>query len=218
MRGILVATAVLAVAMTGSVCQADHFSFSFGSGYCGPRHCGPSWGFAYFPPPPPRYVYIAPAPVIQERIYVQPPVVQERVIIQQQATPVTTTIQNPPANVAASSPRLPSPPTRQAVASSPVVIRNTAGRGASVSFLLDDRSEELRDGQSRAFTGSTHVIEFDRGGDLGTARYELTTGVYAFTVTEQGWELVRDAHEPPTRTADRPAVKRNELPAAPKSR
>jgi hypothetical protein len=54
------------------------------------------------------------------------------------------------------------------------------------------------------------VIEFDRGGDLGTARYELTGGLYTFLVGDNGWELLRDSNA--TRTADRPAVKKNELP------
>ena len=58
--------------------------------------------------------------------------------------------------------------------------------------------------------GASHVIEFDRGGDLGVARYELTSGLYTFVVGDNGWELLRDSNN--ARTADRPAVRRNELP------
>jgi hypothetical protein len=35
------------------------------------------------------------------------------------------------------------------------------------------------------------LIKFDRGGDLGTARYSLTEGVYEFKLTDQGWDLYR---------------------------
>ena len=79
-------------------------------------------------------------------------------------------------------------------------------RAAPVAFLIDDKSEELRDGQARSFSGSSHVIEFDRGGELGTARYELTGGLYQFSVGDNGWELVKDSNA--SRTADRPAVRR----------
>ena len=92
----------------------------------------------------------------------------------------------------------------------PVVIRNTNGKGAPVAYLVDEKSEELRDGQTRTYSGASHVVEYDRGGDLGTARYELTGGLYAFMVGDNGWELVRDSNS--TRTADRPALRRNDLP------
>jgi hypothetical protein len=149
-------------------------------------------------------VYVAPPPVV-ERVYVQPPVVQERVIIEQ---PRTSSYDS--AASTTSTARLPAPPAR-AETGSPVVIRNTNGRGLNVAFLLDDRNEELRDGQTRTFAGSSHVVEFDRGGTLGTARYELTGGLYGFVVGENGWELVRDSSAP--RTAERPTLKANELPS-----
>lgn len=220
MHRVVVSAFVLAASIAGgfsSVARADQFSLSIGGGHghhrhhghhhhYHHRHYGPSWGFSYWSPPPPRYVYVAPAPVIQERIYVQPPVVQQPVIIQQPAASYSSA----PANVT-SAPSLPSPPTRTASSGQPVVIRNTNGKNVPVAFLVDDRSEELRDGQARSFSGSSHIIEFDRGGDLGTARYELTSGVYAFTVTDRGWELVRETSSG-ARTADRPALKKNDLP------
>jgi hypothetical protein len=224
MRHISLSALVLAASLVGSltpVAQADYFSFSVGGGghhHHGHHHhgWGPSWGIGYYAPPPPRYVYVAPPPVIQERVYVTPPAVQERVIIQQQQ-PVTSS-GVPSNNVASTTPRLPAPPTRSAAFGSPVVIRNSSGKGVPVAFLVDDRSEELGDGQSRTFSGSSHVVEFDRGGDLGTARYELTAGVYAFAVTDSGWELVRETNSSPTRTADRPALRKNELPIEVKNR
>jgi hypothetical protein len=203
-RALLLAVCIVGLAPhTG---RADHFSFSLGGGHGHHhhhRHChGPSWSFGFWAPPP-RYVYVAPPPVVH---YVQPPVVQQPVVIQQ-AAPLSSTV-TPPANVASN--RLPAPPTRAASTGSPVVIRNATGKGVAVAFLVDEQSQELRDGQTRSFAGASHVIEFDRGGDLGTARYELTSGLYSFVVGDNGWELMRETNTP--RTADRPAIKRNELP------
>jgi hypothetical protein len=208
LRALLLAFCLLGIATSAS--RADSFSFSVGSGYRGYGHhhhgCyGPAWGFSYWAPPPPRYVYVAPPPVVQ---YVQPPVVQQPIIVQPPPAASYGATTAPANNVASN--RLPSPPTRAAATGSPVVIRNTAGKGVPVAFLVDDKTEELRDGQTRTYTGSSHVIEFDRGGDLGVARYELTSGLYTFVVGDNGWELLRDSSN--ARTADRPAVRRNELP------
>lgn len=189
--------------------QADYFGFSYNSGGHGGhyhhRHCAPGWGVSYgfFAPPPPRVVYVEPAPVIRERIYVQPPVVQERVI-------VPTPAPSYPASNSFSSNSLPTPPNRNMV-DKPVVIRNGANKGATVAFIVDNRDEELSDGQSRTFSGSgNHTIEFDRGGDRGVARYELTGGVYSFVVTSNGWDLVRDTDT--TRTAKQSIPRKNEIP------
>src|SRR5438128_5703712 len=88
-RSVLLALAVAAL-LSGTT-QADNFSFSVGSGYGGYHHhhhgCyGPAFGFSLWCPPPARYVYVAPPPVVQ---YVQPPVIQQPVIIQQ-PPPVTS--------------------------------------------------------------------------------------------------------------------------------
>jgi hypothetical protein len=224
---VLLVAVWVAVSAT-SIAHADSFSLTLGGHghhrhghhhhYRYHDHCwGPTFGIGFYSPPPPRYVYVAP-PVVQERIYVQPPVVQERVIIQQQQQPLASNTYDSSANTA-SAPRLPAPPTRTAAVGAPVIVRNTTGKGVPVAFLVDDRSEELRDGQTRTFSGSSHVIEFDRGGDLGTARYELTSGMYGFTITDRGWELVRETNTTPSaRTADRPALRKNELPQDLKSR
>ena len=52
------------------------------------------------------------------------------------------------------------------------------------------------------------MIEFDRGGDHGTAAYTLTTGRYKFVSTPQGWDLVL--------TNDRPGPDRSN-PAVPQT-
>lgn len=188
--------------------RADSFSFSVGGGHGHHhghhhhRHCyGPAFGISLWSPPPPRYVYVAPPPVVH---YVQP----QPVIIQQ--PPPVHSYGAVTSTPSVASNQLPPPPTRAVSTGSPVVIRNSSGKGVPVAYLVDDKSEELRDGQTRTYSGSSHVIEFDRGGNLGTARYELPSGLYSFVVGDNGWELLRDSAS--TRTADRPAVKRNELP------
>lgn len=208
---------LLALCLTGLLTsngQADSFSISLGSRGHGHGHhwhhdhyhCGPSWGFSYWSPPPPRYVYVAPPPVVH---YIPQPVVQQPVIIQQ-APPAVSYGAAATSSPTVASNSLPPPPTRTAATGSPVVIRNGSTKGVPVAFLVDDKNEELRDGQARSYSGSSHVVEFDRGGNLGTARYELTAGLYTFQVGDNGWELLRDSNS--TRTADRPAVRKNELP------
>jgi hypothetical protein len=216
MRVALVLAACL-IGLAADSARADYFSFSVGGGGYGGgpyRHhggyCGPGWGFGYWAPPP---MYYAPPPVV----YAPPPVIQQPVIIQQQAPAPPATSYGaaaPSSNVANN--RLPSPPTRTAATGSQVVIRNAGSKGVPVAFLIDEKSEELRDGQTRSYSGSSHVVEFDRGGDLGTARYELSGGLYSFTVGDNGWELVRDSNV--SRTADRPALRRNDLPIEVRSR
>lgn len=208
-------TALLAMTAVGSI-QADEFGFFIGSGGHGGghhhHHHRGGWGIGYssWYPPPPRYVYVQPPPVIQERVYVQPQVVQERIIVQPQAVAPAPITYAPSTLSRANS--LPAPPNRDTV-DSPVVVRNAAGKNAPVAFLVDSKDEELGEGQTRTFSGSgNRVIEFDRGGDRGTARYELSGGVYSFVVTGNGWDLVKETGVP--QTAKRSVLRRNELPAA----
>ena len=205
--------AVLAISALANPAQADQFGLYFGSGGYGHGHgyhhsCWqPGWGVQYggWYPPPPRYVYVEPAPVIRERVYVQPSVIQERVIVQPPAPAYTPSYTSPP-----QVSQFPAPPNRDTV-DAPVIIRNSAGKNVPVAFLVDSKDEELTEGQARTFSGSgKRVIEFDRGGDRGTARYELTGGLYSFTVTSNGWDLVRETGVP--QTAKRPVLRRNEIP------
>ena len=39
--------------------------------------------------------------------------------------------------------------------------------------------------------GTTWVVEFDRGGDFGVARYTLSEGFYVFASTDRGWDLYK---------------------------
>jgi hypothetical protein len=193
-----------------SAAQADYFGFSFGSGGHGHghhhyHHCPPSWGISYgvFAPPPPRVVYVEP-PIVRERVYVQPTVVQERVMLPPQT-------RSPEVDAGYSSRTLPPPPNREAM-DKPIVIRNGSNKGVPVAFVVDNHDEELNDGQAHTISSSgKHTIEFDRGGDRGVARYELTSGLYSFVVTNNGWDLVRDTSET-MRTAKQPIPRKNSIP------
>jgi hypothetical protein len=195
--------------LSAGTCWGDNFSFSLGVGHVGHGparpHCyAPHYGAHYhWFAPPPRYVYVEP-PVVQERIYVQPAVVQERVVVQQAAPSYETRYSAPVARNAA--------PVNVNVATAPVVIRNASGKGYDVSFVLNETNAELADGQTRSFNAQgKHIVEFDRGGDRGTAHYELEGGLYSFVITNNGWDLVKDTSTP-TQTAKRPLLRRNELP------
>ena len=73
-----------------------------------------------------------------------------------------------------------------------VVILNPLETGAPVNFLIDGRPFSLEAGQTGEFEiGDRAIIEFDRGGHFGLAQYTLKNKVYAFKVTDQGWDLIR---------------------------
>jgi hypothetical protein len=201
-----IATAVLVLASLASVPALagggghhhhhGHSSFSFG------LSLGPTWYPYYRPvyvaPPPVTYVY--PQPSVQ---YVVPP-----------TTYVAPAVAAPaPAPAAANwtsrgEPKANILPASQSV-NATVTIRNPANSGGSVAFLVDDSSEvTLTAGRTQTLTNkSSYTIEFDRGGDFGTARKTLTGGAYEFAVTESGWDLVETG-----RVASKPSVRKNALP------
>jgi hypothetical protein len=54
---------------------------------------------------------------------------------------------------------------------------------------------EMQSGEMLDFTSSETLVEFDRGGDFGLARYTLRPGSYRFTVSADGWQLYRITFE-----------------------
>lgn len=91
-----------------------------------------------------------------------------------------------------------------------VTIRNPAEPGAALSYTIDSRhSFDIATGQSQHLsTKGSYLVEFDRGGDFGRARYTITEGLYDFTPTDHGWELYRQ----PDAAAAAERVKSNPLP------
>jgi hypothetical protein len=89
----------------------------------------------------------------------------------------------------------PNPPVPSGAA--PAVVTNPATNSATLNFQVDGAAYSLAPGETRDFDVSVpHVVQFDRGGGAGMARYSLTSGTYTFTPTAQGWELYHRAHEP----------------------
>jgi hypothetical protein len=194
-------TAMLALLLIGGAVLgpareslAQHLSISFGHhhGWHHHHHCwdpwfwGPHYDLVYVVPPPrPRVVYVEPAVK----------------------------------NLRPDAPRTSAPSSWNAAnAERPAEYRtlqiwNGAGRKIPVAFLVNAQQVELADGQSHSFHGGgTRVVEFDRGGNFGTARYELTGGQYEFIITSRGWDLVPKA-DSTTPISLRPIVRKNALPA-----
>jgi len=182
--------------------QAQHVSFSFGGGHhhhgCHGYHCyDPFWYGPHF-----DYVYVAPPPVVRREIrYVQP--IEETTVETRVLPPrVSTTARN--TSTATS--------LAKTTTEAPLQIWNSAGGRSNVAFLADGQQVALSDGQSHTFYGGgTRTIEFDRGGDFGTGRVELTGGQFEFVVTSRGWDLVRRG-EAASGVATRPITPKNELP------
>jgi hypothetical protein len=75
-------------------------------------------------------------------------------------------------------------------------IVNPAHNGAALAFQVNGQPYTLAAGtQQEVMAGPGVEIVFDRGGQSGVARYSLNGGVYAFTSTPGGWELLQQTAE-----------------------
>jgi len=101
--------------------------------------------------------------------------------------------------VAAPSPVLPPNPPPQVPAAAPnVAIVNPQSNGIQLSFTVDGEATNLPVGTRIDLSvAQPRIIEFDRGGTFGPARYSLDGGLYTFTPTDHGWELYRTAYVAP---------------------
>ena len=63
-----------------------------------------------------------------------------------------------------------------------------------VAYTLNGKRYDMSPRQSQKLTSKpSWILEFDRGGSFGTARYTLSQGAYKFVATERGWDVVQDA-------------------------
>jgi hypothetical protein len=100
------------------------------------------------------------------------------------------------AQVPPALPANPTPSAANAVAN--VAIVNPEGNGVDINFLVDGEVATLPSGTRIDLAISqARVIEFDRGGSFGSARYALSDGLYTFTPTDKGWELFRSPYVAP---------------------
>jgi hypothetical protein len=78
--------------------------------------------------------------------------------------------------------------------------------------VQDQVDVELSPGSARTWSDrSSLTVEFDRGGDFGSARKLLRPGAYEFVVTDAGWDLV--ATVTPAAGSRAATVQKNTLPA-----
>ena len=81
--------------------------------------------------------------------------------------------------------------TAPVLGNSALTVMNPEDSGATVSYVLGGQSFTLAPGQSQPHGSTNQLIEFDRGGEFGKARYTLDSGTFKFAVSEQGWGLVK---------------------------
>jgi hypothetical protein len=209
-----VLASLLGVLLSASAARAEvHVDFLFGGGGYGHghghhhhHHHGWYGGFyvprpVYYYPPPPVYVPVAqPVPVAV-------PAVGTYGTAAPAAAPVAATPTPAPALSTVQSNSLPAYQGRG------ISIRNPVGTNTPVTFVVDSRREaELSPGESHSLSEkSSYVVEFDRGGEFGTARHVVNEGSYEFVATDRGWDLRRMDTLPTG--APSSTVRRNTLPA-----
>lgn len=105
----------------------------------------------------------------------------------------------------------------------PIKIVNPANSGNVINYSLNGFQYAIRPGESQSLVNDrAWVIQFDRGGEFGSARYSLNPGSYEFTPSVNGWEIF---HESPqvsqsNNVMANPAINRlpsNPAPALPNS-
>jgi hypothetical protein len=205
---------LVAALLPASAARAEvHVDFLFGGGHGHGHghhhhhHHGWHGGFywprpVYYYAPPPVYVPVAqPVPVAVPAVstYGMAPAAAQPTQAAAAPTPV-------PSYSTVQSNSLPAYQGRG------VSIRNPAETGAAVAFVVDSRREaELTPGESHSLAEkSSYVIEFDRGGNFGTARHVVNEGSYEFIATDRGWDI-RRLDTLPT-GASNATVRRNTLP------
>ena len=77
----------------------------------------------------------------------------------------------------------------------------------SIFYNLNRAQREIKPGRQHTLsTGASWLVEFDRGGSFGAARYQLTSGIYTFVETSQGWNLVKKSPRDSDAALRRPAI------------
>lgn len=72
----------------------------------------------------------------------------------------------------------------------PIKIVNPAANNTTLSYVLGGSLYTISPGSSQDLVHDrSWVIEFNRGGNFGQARYTLEAGLYTFTGTDHGWDL-----------------------------
>lgn len=93
------------------------------------------------------------------------------------------------------------------------------GESASIQYRLDDKWDfTMKPGEKQKLPEkASRIIEFDRGGEFGTARYTITEGYYDFHLTPKGWDIWKLPSAPviTTKPADDGKLPGNPIPGQP---
>ncbi len=185
-----------------------------------------SYSYSYAPVMPARPQYAArPAPRAAARSVAQAPAValapavakaqQPQVIQFSPVINITPDVlagqsasTNQPAKTVAAAPTPPSarsivkateaaPPAPSAMPRNVEVVL-TNNEQQPVAYSLNGTRYDMPPGHGQKLTSRpAWTVEFDRGGEFGTARYTLKeAGTYSFVATERGWELAREDDVP----------------------
>lgn len=72
-----------------------------------------------------------------------------------------------------------------------VVLGN--GGNVPMNYNVNQSPFEMKPEYTQNLGAGEWLVEFDRGGSFGLARYTLTEGYYEFTATEKGWDLFKQS-------------------------
>ena len=79
-----------------------------------------------------------------------------------------------------------------------IAVVNPATLGVTLSIRVDGTAYQLAPGARQELAHSQpRMIEFDRGGTFGSAKYQLVEGVYTFQATDKGWDLYKQPYTLP---------------------
>jgi hypothetical protein len=77
----------------------------------------------------------------------------------------------------------------------------------SIRYTVNGEEHEMKPRYEHSLSGGDRwLVEFDRGNDLGIARYKVISGTYKFVVTERGWDLVKKASQALDTSTKQPAI------------
>jgi hypothetical protein len=83
---------------------------------------------------------------------------------------------------------------------------NPTQNAGPVTYILNAIRYTMQPGYEQKLpAGRSWILEFDRGKSFGTARYSLSAGPYAFSVTERGWDVYRQTDPLPSELPSPPA-------------
>lgn len=77
-----------------------------------------------------------------------------------------------------------------------IMLVNNHGTRGTLSYMVDGFKYDIEPGMVQRMPDDQKVkVVFDRGGGFGVANYDVTPGTYAFTPTDEGWQLFQERYD-----------------------